>query len=145
MIYWFTGQPGHGKTTLAKALILHLEGAGENVFHVDGDDLRALTVNSDYSKEGRINNIKKAQTIAHYLHSKGEVVVVSLVAPYKDLREEFKNRVQVQEIFVHTSEVRGRENKHAADYEPPVQGYLDVDTTNKSVDECLATIIGALF
>ena len=21
MIYWFTGQPGHGKTTLAKALI----------------------------------------------------------------------------------------------------------------------------
>ena len=24
MIYWFTGQPGHGKTTLALALIEHL-------------------------------------------------------------------------------------------------------------------------
>ena len=24
MIYWFTGQPGHGKTTLAKALLAHL-------------------------------------------------------------------------------------------------------------------------
>ena len=21
MIYWFTGQPGHGKTTLAKAMV----------------------------------------------------------------------------------------------------------------------------
>ena len=39
MIYWFTGQPGHGKTTLAKALITHLQGQGVEPFHVDGDDL----------------------------------------------------------------------------------------------------------
>ena len=145
MIYWFTGQPGHGKTTLAKALIQHLENVGEKVFHVDGDDLRALTVNADYSKEGRINNIKRAQTIAHYLHSKGEMVVVSLVAPYRDLREEFKVQTGVQEIYVHTSEVRGRENKHAADYEPPLTEYLDIDTTNKSVEESLVAITDALF
>ena len=145
MIYWFTGQPGHGKTTLAKALIQHLENAGNKVFHVDGDDLRELTVNADYSKEGRINNIKRAQTIAHFLHSKGEMVVVSLVAPYRDIREEFKSRTDVQEIYVHTSEVRGRENKHAADYEPPLKGFLDIDTTNKSVEQSLLTITDALF
>ena len=145
MIYWFTGQPGHGKTTLAKALIQHLENAGQKVFHVDGDDLRELTVNIDYSKEGRINNIKRAQTIAHFLHSKGEMVVVSLVAPYRDIREEFKSQTEVQEIYVHTSEVRGRENKHAADYEPPFKGFLDIDTTNKSVQQSLLAITDALF
>jgi len=35
MIYWFTGQPGHGKTTLAKAMVAHLETRGLAVHHVD--------------------------------------------------------------------------------------------------------------
>jgi adenylylsulfate kinase-like enzyme len=34
MIYWFTGQPGAGKTVLANALKQQLE----NTFHIDGDD-----------------------------------------------------------------------------------------------------------
>ena len=41
-VYWFTGQPSHGKTVLANLLIDELEKEHE-VFHVDGDDLRALT------------------------------------------------------------------------------------------------------
>ena len=85
MIYWFTGQPGHGKTTLAKALIAHLNDQGIEPFHVDGDDLRALTSNADYSRAGREANIRRAQTIAHYLHNQDRVVVVSLVAPYRGL------------------------------------------------------------
>ena len=65
MIYWFTGQPGHGKTTLALALIAHLRASGTEPFHVDGDDLRALTANA--GRAGREANIRRAQTIAHYL------------------------------------------------------------------------------
>ena len=90
MIFWFTGQPGHGKTTLALALIERLEAEGHAVFHVDGDDLRALTGNADYSRGGREANIRRAQTIAHYLHNKGQIAVVSLVAPYRAIREELK-------------------------------------------------------
>ena len=63
MIYWFTGQPGHGKTTLAKALIAHLRTQGVEPFHVDGDDLRALTANADYSRAGREANIRRALTL----------------------------------------------------------------------------------
>ncbi len=88
MIFWFTGQPGSGKTTLGKALINKLE----NAFHIDGDDLRSLSSNVDYSEQGRINNIRTAQSIAMYLDNKGQNVVVSVVAPYKWLREEFKER-----------------------------------------------------
>jgi adenylylsulfate kinase len=141
MIYWFTGQPGHGKTTLAKAFIAHLQSQGLKPFHVDGDDLRSLTSNADYSRAGREANIRRAQTIAHYLHNQGHVVVVSLVAPYRDLREEFKAATDLQEIYVHTSEARGREEKHARDYEAPLVGFVDLDTTETSVEDSLAQLL----
>ena len=48
MIFWFTGQPGSGKTTWGKALLDKLTDA----FHIDGDDLRGLSANADYSELG---------------------------------------------------------------------------------------------
>ena len=144
MIYWFTGQPGHGKTTLAKAMLDHLAAQGVDAFHVDGDDLRALTTNADYSRGGRENNIRRAQLLAHYLQSKGHTVVVSLVAPYRDIREELKAAADVTEVYVHTTETRGREEKHASDYEAPLTNFIDIDTTGKSVEESLQEVIAAL-
>jgi adenylylsulfate kinase-like enzyme len=141
MIFWFTGQPGHGKTTLALALIERLEAEGHAVFHVDGDDLRALTGNADYSRGGREANIRRAQTIAHYLHNKGQIAVVSLVAPYRAIREELKAVAPVHEVYVHTTELRGREDKAAADYEAPTERFIDIDTTNRQVDECLSELL----
>ena len=144
MIYWFTGQPGHGKTTLAKAMLDHLAAQGIKAFHVDGDDLRALTTNADYSRGGRENNIRRAQLLAHYLQSKGHTVVVSLVAPYRDIREELKAAAEVTEVYVHTTETRGREEKHASDYEAPLTNFINIDTTGKSVEESLQEVIAAL-
>ena len=132
MIYWFTGQPAHGKTVLGKKLHQLLESnSTKPVFHVDGDDLRAITVNKDYSEQGRINNIRTAQNIAHYLHNNGCDVVVSLVAPYRRLREEFKDRLgdNIQEIYVHTTEPRERDHFKVEDYEPPIHNFIDIDTT----------------
>lgn len=141
VIYWFTGQPGHGKTTLAKAMLAHLAEQGIEAFHVDGDDLRSLTTNADYSKAGRESNIRKAQTIAKYLQSKGHTVVVSLVAPYRNMREAFKAQAQVTEVYVHTSEARGREDKHAKDYEPPTTDCIAIDTTGQSVAKSLQAVL----
>ena len=141
MIYWFTGQPGHGKTTLALALIEHLRTQGTKPFHVDGDDLRALTANADYSRAGREANIRRAQTIAHYLQNQGHTVVVSLVAPYRDIREELKAHAQVTEVYVHTTEQRGREEKHAKDYEPPLANFIEIDTTGRSEAESLKELL----
>ena len=144
MIYWFTGQPGHGKTTLAKALIEHLRASGTEPFHVDGDDLRALTSNADYSRAGREANIRRAQTIAQYLQNQGRTVVVSLVAPYRDIREELKAHAQVTEVYVHTTEQRGREEKHARDYEPPLANFIEIDTTGRSEEESLRELLDQL-
>ena len=137
MIFWFTGQPGSGKTTLGKALIKKLGKA----FHIDGDDLRGLSSNVDYSEQGRINNIRTAQLIAMYLDNKGENVVVSVIAPYKWLRDEFKGRHKVNEIYLHTTEIRGREHYFVDNYEAPTDNFLDLDTTILSVEESLEKIL----
>ena len=137
MIFWFTGQPGSGKTTLGKALIERLD----NAFHIDGDDLRGLSHNVDYSEQGRINNIRMAHSIAMYLDNKGHNVVVSIIAPYRWLREEFKDRHKVNEIYLHTTEERGKEQFFAKDYEPPQDNFLDIDSTNVSVDAWIDQIV----
>jgi len=141
MIYWFTGQPGHGKTTLAKALIAQLRRLGYAPHHIDGDDLRDITGNKDYTEEGRISNIQNAQSIARYLHHKNEVVVVSLVAPFRSMREELKSSVDTTEIYVHTDEIRGREENHVANYEAPLVNYIDIDTGATSVDEGVEIVL----
>lgn len=151
MIYWFTGQPGAGKTVLGSKLHSFLRTEKRNwrkdVFHLDGDDLRELTTNKDYSEQGRINNIRNAQMIAEFAHKNECDVVVSLVAPYRWLREEFKERIgyeNFQEIFVHTTEKRERDHFHVKEYEAPEVEFIDVDTTKDNPDKSFSKIINHL-
>lgn len=141
MIIWLTGQPGSGKTTLAKEIML--SGPLCQWYHVDGDDIRELFDNKDYSEQGRRKNIELAQQLAQYLHSKGKKVVVSLVSPYKDQRDKFKEKMgdDLFEVYVYTSETRGRENYFVNEYEPPTEKYLRLDTTKDSVEESTKKII----
>ena len=129
MVYWFTGQPGHGKTVLATALRQYL---GGNCFHVDGDDIREIFNNKDYTEAGRRKNIELAQQLSHFLHNKGQNVVVSLVSPYKDQRETFKDKLgsDILEYYIHTTDIRGREDFHVKEYEAPTENFCDIDTTN---------------
>ena len=130
MIYWFTGQPGAGKTTLAKMLHNDLK----NSFHIDGDDLRSLTTNKDYSINGRVNNVNTAQKISHYLHNQGKNVVVSVVAPYIDQREEFKKLLgdDIVEFYVHTIQERERDHFKTDAYVAPKENFINIDTTYES-------------
>jgi adenylylsulfate kinase-like enzyme len=147
MIYWFTGQPGAGKTVLGTKLKDFLQTEKRNwrkdVFHIDGDVLRELTLNKDYSEAGRIQNIKNAQLLAHFLQNKGCDVVVSLVAPYKNLREEFKSICgdNIIEIYVHTNRKRNREEFKIKEYEAPEQNFFDMDTTSDNPTQSFTKLI----
>ena len=57
---WLTGQPASGKTTLANMLIDHFNKNGheKDFYNIDGDDLRDLFQNKDYSRKGRFANIR---------------------------------------------------------------------------------------
>jgi adenylylsulfate kinase-like enzyme len=141
MIYWFTGQPGAGKTTLALALKKELAARGRVTVHLDGDLLRIVTANQDFSTAGRMKNIRAAQALAEKIHADGAWVVAAFVSPFRELREEFKRRAEVFEVYVHTTEKRGRENFFAENFEPPLENFLDMDTTRVSVDECVRRIL----
>ena len=150
MIYWFTGQPSSGKTTLGTKLHRFLQTEKRNwrksVFHIDGDDLRKLTVNKDYSDKGRENNIRTAQTMAEYIHNNDCDVVVSLVSPFRELREELKEKIgeDIVEIYVHTYEKRERYKYRVRDYEAPEINFIDIDTTKDSPDASFSKIINHL-
>ena len=111
MIYVLYGQPGSGKTTLGKLLAEHLD----TPFVIDGDEFREMFTNANYGREGREENIRNANAVATYLNKKGKDgnwkavyiqdaesswkshpvnkethVVMSLVNPYKHLRDELR-------------------------------------------------------
>ena len=139
MIYWLTGQPGAGKTTIANYILNQLPSG--SFIHIDGDDLRDIFDNKDYSENGRRKNIERAQDIAIFMDNKGFDVIVSLVSPYKDQRDDFKIKNNVVEVFVHTTEDRGRNQYHVINYEPPTENFIDVDTTNKTVEDSVIHIL----
>jgi len=144
MIIWLTGQPGAGKTTIAKE-ILRIENSSD-WFHIDGDDIRELFDNKDYSEQGRRKNIELAQQIAFYLHKKGKNVVVSLVSPYKDQRDLFKLKVgdHIIEAYIHTNKIRGREDFFVKNYEHPTEWFVNVCTDKDTVENCARNILSYL-
>lgn len=144
MIYWFTGQPCAGKTTLAKKLEEHIT---DNVYMIDGDDMRELFSNKDYSIKGRVENVGTAQRIAHYLHNQGQDVIVSLVSPYIDQREDFKKLLgdNIMEFYVHTSEERERDHFKSSAYIAPKENFIDIDTTVDTPKQSLKKILKAIY
>lgn len=132
MIYWLTGQPAAGKTTLATWLAASFP--SQKVKIIDGDDIREIFDNKDYSEIGRRKNIELAQNIAQFIHKKGEIAIVSLVSPYRDQREAFKQKMgnNLIELYIHCFKDRGRTHFHVPNYEPPLENFIDVDTTNDS-------------
>lgn len=150
MIYWLIGQPGAGKTTLGQKLKEKLKNEERNlfkdVFHVDGDDFREIYQNNDYSEKGRRTNIKTVQALVEFLHINGYDVVVSLVTPYKDLREEFKKKLDgsIVEIYLHTTQKRERDHYHVLNFEFPENNFITIDTTLDSVEISFSKLISFL-
>lgn len=143
MIIWFTGQPGAGKTTLALRLIKEKkrENPELNIVHIDGDNLRSITQNFDYSLEGRKKNIENVHTIARFMDFYGALVVISVVAPLRIMRDNLKETNKMTEVYVHTTNVRGREQNFAKNYEAPEKNFIDIDTTVDSIEESISKIL----
>ncbi|SVD50608.1 uncharacterized protein METZ01_LOCUS403462 [marine metagenome] len=145
MIVWFTGQPGSGKTTLAERfindkLLWFMRMNRRDIIHIDGDDLRESIHNKDYSEEGRRENINLAMNISRFMDDKGFTVIVSMVSPYRDQREELKMERNIGEFYLHTTEIRGKEDYFVENYEPPLHNFVDINT-NKTIEECTDEVL----
>ena len=139
MVLVFFGQPHSGKTTLANALVE----ISKDFVKIDGDNLREVFRNKDFSREGRIKNLQKASDIAAFLNSQGKDVICSLVYPYVEARSYLKELVPDSKwVFLTYNENRGRENFHVDDFEmPDEEDVLFLNTSTTSVNECLVEII----
>ena len=148
MIYWFTGQSGAGKTVLATKLKEFLQTEKRNwrkdVFQIDGDIVRELTDNQDQSEVGHIKNIKDTQLIAEYIHNSGSDVVVSMVTPYKELREGFKAQIgeKIVEIYVYTT--KKKLVPTISDYETPEENFFEINTTSDNPTQSFSKLINYL-
>jgi len=147
MIILLFGQPASGKTTLANALYEEIwEGSWAGAVRIDGDKWRDITKNKDYSKEGRIRNLKGAFDMALYLEKDDYVPILSFVTPYEELRSYLReNAKNLVEIHLHYTGDRGRDNNFAIDFERPIGNYLNIDTSSESIEESLNKVIEYVF
>jgi len=136
-VIWFTGQPGSGKTTLAERfiddkLIGFMKMPSWKIIHLDGDDLRDILDNQDYSEKGRRKNIQFVINMAKVMDNKGYLVLVSLVSPYRDMR--------IGEVFYLHSKRNLRKEYHVENYEPPTENFVKINTDN-TIEECIDEIL----
>ena len=141
MIYSLYGQPASGKTVLGRMLAA----AKMTTYHIDGDEFRNLFSNKNYGEEGRRKNITASNAVATYLNkTQEEYVVISLINPYEDLRNELKsnNQNQVVEVLL-TSNRELRKEYHVEDFEmgnPKITINTDrpVESSFESLIACIA-------
>jgi bifunctional enzyme CysN/CysC len=106
-VIWLTGLSGSGKSTIANALEKKLFSLGMHSYVLDGDNMR-LGLNKDlgFTREDRAENVRRVSEVAHNLYDAGLVVIVALVSPYSQDRDQAKARFpegDFSEVWVKTS------------------------------------------
>ena len=134
-------EPGRsicGNTGILVSKVIYLKDVSKKKFVIiDGDDIRELYKNTDYSVEGRKANVDFVQKLCTFLIKNEIVPVVCMVSPFAEQRRKFIEENNGIEIYVYCNEIRGRENYHVDYYEKPIESEISVnlDTTNKNVKQ----------
>lgn len=91
MIIQFCGLSGAGKTTLAIQVKKKLIDYGARAEIIDGDEYRkTLCRDLGFSKQDRLENIRRLGFVAGKLSSHGIISVISAINPYEEARNELK-------------------------------------------------------
>ena len=100
----FTGLSGSGKTTLAKNVAHLLSARGHKVEVVDGDSYRkTLCKDLGFSKEDRQENIRRLFKLGQDFVQSNVIVLMSVINPYEDLRNELSQHKFVKTVFLDCS------------------------------------------
>ncbi|MGZ4437143.1 MAG: adenylyl-sulfate kinase [Nocardioidaceae bacterium] len=170
LVLFFTGLSGSGKSTIARALHdVLLERGERTVTSLDGDVVRRnLSAGLTFSKEDRETNIRRIGWVAAEISRHGGVAVCSPIAPFDATRQQV--RAVVEEaggafVLIHVAtpleecERRDRKGLYAkarrgeipeftgisSPYEEPADATVRVDTTGRSVEDCLADVLRVLY
>jgi adenylyl-sulfate kinase len=159
-----TGMSGAGKSTISEQLMGRFRLANAKVELLDGDVVRTnLSQGLGFSREDRDTNIRRIGFVSELLSRNGVIVVVAAISPYRETREEVKDRIaNFVEVFVEcpvavlaVRDVKGLYKKALAGevgnftgisdpYEPPLNPDVIVQSDRESVEESVDKIWGKL-
>lgn len=163
---WLTGLSGSGKSTIVNELEKRLFMAGRHTMLLDGDNVRmGLNKNLGFKEQDRIENIRRVAEVAKLMNDAGLVVLTSFISPFEADRQKARRIIGEEafiEIYVSTPleecekrDVKGLYKKArrgeipnfsgvSSAYEVPVNPEIIIDTTGKSVEECVDYIMEQL-
>ncbi len=164
---WFTGLSGSGKSTLAIELEKRLNEQGKMTCLLDGDTIRTgLNNNLGFSAEERRENIRRIAEVSKLMVNNGIICINCFVSPTNDLRdlaEEIIGSEDFKLVFVSTPleecerrDVKGLYKKArageipnftgvSAPFDEPQNPAISIDTTDRSVKDCLDELTRSLF
>jgi adenylylsulfate kinase len=157
-IYWLTGLPCSGKSTIANGIKSHIR----QCEILNGDEIRNKISNVGFSRDARSRHMLYVAYMANRLSSYADVIV-DLVSPLRDVRDKIKsNYKNVFEIYVkcdidicEVRDVKGHYKKASegeildftgvqSEYEIPLVPDLEIDTSILSIDDCVNQIITSI-
>ena len=161
---WFTGLSGAGKSTIDQALAEKLKSEGYGLEILDGDIVRTnLTKGLGFSREDRDENIRRIGFVAHLLTRNGTIVLVSAISPYREVREEVRDRIgDFLEVYVSAPldvceerDVKGLYKRARAGeikgftgiddpYEAPLNPDINCQTHQETLEESVTKVMAAL-
>jgi len=161
---WFTGLPSSGKSTIADAVAQELKKSNLQVERLDGDAFRK-TFSSDlsFSAEDIKKNNERVISVSKSLTEKGMAVLVSLISPYRQSRENARKEIgDFVEVYVKCplEECKKRDPKGnykkalageipnfigiSSPYEEPESPEVIIETDKEDVAQCAQKIIATL-
>jgi adenylylsulfate kinase len=160
---WMTGLSGAGKTTIARDLERLLR-PYSRVEVLDADIVRThICKGLGFSREDRTENIARLVLAAEMLAETGAIVLVSAIAPYRDARQQARERLgRFIEVYVNAPlsicegrdvkglyrKVRNGEIHHFTGiddpYEAPLDPEVECHTDRESIGESVAKIRSAI-
>ncbi len=163
---WLTGLSGSGKSTLVNALEKRLFMEGKHTMLLDGDNVRmGLNKNLGFKEQDRIENIRRVSEVAKLMNDAGLIVLTSFISPFAADRRRARRIIGEDnfiEVYVSTPieecerrDVKGLYQKArsgeipnfsgiSSPYEVPENPEITIDTTGKSVEECIDFIMEQL-
>jgi adenylyl-sulfate kinase len=165
-IVWLTGLSGAGKSTVANAFEAELFRLGHHSYLLDGDNIRhGLNKDLGFSSEARVENIRRIGEVAKLFVDAGLIAVTAFISPFRADRELVRKLVQdgeFIEVYVkapldvcESRDPKGLYKKARAGqikdftgidspYETPEAPELVIDTSEKDVPGCVATLLDFL-
>lgn len=163
-----TGLSGAGKSTVARAFVEAIRACGAHrPVLLDGDDVRhELSAGLGFGREDRERNLTRIAWVAGRVAEAGGLAVCAPIAPFETSRSAMRAKVEPAAPFLvvyistplEVAEARDRKGLYKraraglipdftgidSPYEEPIDPDLAIDTSHRTVDECVAALFDLL-